>query len=73
MQLYDGGYCVGGIAHLTCARAGTGVGYRIPTTKVEMAESFMASAEDLYNALTTQEVCMYVCVCAYVCMYVCIM
>ncbi len=35
---------------------GSSVGYRIPTTKLMITDSFKASMEDLYNALTSQEV-----------------
>ena len=35
---------------------GSDIGCRIPTTKLSLTETFMASVEDLYNALTSQEV-----------------
>ena len=36
--------------------AGSNIGCRIHTTKLSLTETFMASVEDLYNALTSQEV-----------------
>ena len=39
---------------------GSPIGCRIYTSRILLTESFMTTIEELYNALTTQEVCIVI-------------